>query len=376
MKVAILNLTGGGISGGHKKYLQNMLPLLAAAPEVEAVLCAAPASMAVQTWLPPIPKVSYAVCEPFRPFRHIPDSGLRAALDAFSPDLLFIPVERYINYRDLPVVVMLQNMAPLAHVKTGAGLKEVLIGMARRYETRVALRRAAQVIVPTQYVKHFLAKSEGIPAEKISAVHYGHNAPVPDVLPPAGFPFPGQEFILTAGSMEFYRGIEDLLCALPGIKEKRPGVKLAIAGGARPATEKYLSGLKKTAEKLGLSNDVAWLGNLPEAELSWCYANCAAFALTSRMESFCFVALEALSHGCALVSAESACLPEILGGAAEYYKAGDCSALELALFNAISLDPEKRKSKAAFSLERGTAFSWEKAVESTLQVFSRTKSTK
>ena len=67
---------------------------------------------------------------------------------------------------------------------------------------------------------------------------------------------------------------------------------------------------------------------------------------------------------------------EILGEAAEYYKAGDCFASELALFKALSLGPEKRKSRIAGYLERGAFFSWENATGRTLSVINRAQSSK
>ena len=35
MRVAIVNLTGGGLSGGYVKYLDSLLPLLAAHPDMD-----------------------------------------------------------------------------------------------------------------------------------------------------------------------------------------------------------------------------------------------------------------------------------------------------------------------------------------------------
>ena len=371
MKLALLNLTGGSISGGHKKYLQNMLPRLAASAWVEKILCASPIGMDAGEWLPAIPKVSYAICEPFKPFLHVPDNDLRAVLDAFNPDLLFVPVERYINYKDLPVVVMLQNMAPLAGVKTGSGLKEMLVSAARRHETKIALERAASIIVPTEFVENFLIAGAVSAADKITTVHYGHNPAFPSARRPGSFPFQEKEFIFTAGSMESYRGIEDLLRALPELKEKRPEIKLTVAGGFRPATEKYFSWLKDMAAALRLTGDVAWLGNLPEEELSWCYSNCAAFALTSRMESFCFIALEALAHGCNIVSTDSACLPEILKDAALYYTQGNEESLSRALFTVLSRNEAERLAIGSSAAARAMSFSWDDAAAATLTVLKR-----
>jgi len=368
MKIAVLNLTGGGVSGGYKKYLSAMLSRLAQAPEISEILCASPASFGAEKWLAGTAKVKFAACEPFRFMRHSPDPALKLALDEFKPDVIFVPIERYIAYRGVPVVIMVQNMAPLSGVKTGTGLKERLVALVRRYETRIALARADAVIVPTEYVKNFLAGTAGFPAEKITAVHYGHSLAPAAARPPAAFPFHGKRFVLTAGSLESYRGIEDLLLAFPDLKQRHPGLKLAVAGGSRPATEPYFSFLKSLAAARGLAGDIAWLGDLPEEELSWCYSNCAAFALTSRMESFCFVALEALTHGCGIVSTDSACLPEIFGSEAAYYKAGDAPALGLALSAVLDRPSDERRRISEAAARRGAGFLWDDAAAKTIKI--------
>ena len=48
MRVAIINLTGGGMSGGYRNYLCNVVPRLAAHDDVDALLCATSDSVDVQ----------------------------------------------------------------------------------------------------------------------------------------------------------------------------------------------------------------------------------------------------------------------------------------------------------------------------------------
>ena len=45
MRIAIINLTGGGMSGGCRKYLQNVLSRMAASNNSEEILCAASPSI-------------------------------------------------------------------------------------------------------------------------------------------------------------------------------------------------------------------------------------------------------------------------------------------------------------------------------------------
>lgn len=371
MKLAVLNLTGGGASGGYKRYLSAILPRIAASADIEEILCAAPPALAVQSWLPPSPKIRFADCEPFRFLRHAPDAGLRAALDAFAPDLIFVPLERYIGYRNVPVVTVLHNMAPLAGARTGSGLMSRIKSAAQAFETRTAVRRSAAVITPTDYVRDFLMNKLRAPADKVTAIKFGPS-PVPAVLRrPVSWRAGADKFIFTAGSMEMYRGLEDLIAAMPAVKAKSPGLKLAVAGGARPATQPYLDSLKALAAAKGVEGDILWLGNLDDAEMAWCYTNCSAFAMTSRLESFGFPALEAMQHGCACVSAESPCLPEIFGEAAVYYPAGDSVALAERLNVTLSRAPLEREKFSARSLKRAGEFSWDSAAAATLQVLKK-----
>ncbi len=352
------------MSGGHRRYLQGIIPRLAVASEIESILFASPAVLKCETWLPPLPKIIVSECERFFPFSHSPGPILRAALDNFSPDRIYIPIERYVSYRSVPVTIMLQNMAPLSGIVPGFGLKEYIVSCIRGFETRYALRKADSIIVPTAFVREFLIENEGVPAEKVSVVHYGSSRlqePRAPKVVPAG------RIVFTAGSMESYRGLEDLIRALPIVLQQVPSVVLVIAGKARPATEKYVLQIKKLISRLGVEERVFWAGQLEEPELAWYYANASVVAITSRVESFCFVALEAMSRGARIVSSSSACLPEVLGAGASYYKSGDSAELAAKLIS-WGLNAAIDKNRAAMT--RAESFSWDEAAKKTVRILS------
>ena len=68
MKIAIINLTAGGMSGGYQKYLKNIIPRMPSNSAVKAMLCASPASLNVQNWFDPLPNVEFISCRPFHFF--------------------------------------------------------------------------------------------------------------------------------------------------------------------------------------------------------------------------------------------------------------------------------------------------------------------
>jgi glycosyltransferase involved in cell wall biosynthesis len=372
MKLAIINLTAGGISGGHKNYIYNMLPRLAASDKVEKILCASPVSFKAEEWIPASPKVTLALCEPFSFIRPAPDRKLKPALDLFKPDLIFVSMERHLNYSGVPVVTLVHNMAPLVPIPTAAGILEKIKSLGRRFETGLAVSRASALIAPTAFVSDALVARLGVEAEKVSVIPFGH-APVPvTVTPPdSTLDLVKNGFIFTAGTFEIYRGFEDLVRAFAEIKRAFPGLKLVVAGGARPATSAYRSKMAALAETLGVSSDVVWLGNIPQEELSWFYSNCSAFALTSRVESFCFIAVEAMAHGCNSVATDSPCLPEIMGDTSLYYKAGDTVNLEKILAEILRRRKDEREHFSQRAKARSAKFSWDSATTQTLALFDR-----
>ncbi len=370
MRIAVLNMTGGGSSGGYKKYLSAILPRLAARPEITEILCASPASLGAEAWLAGIPRIKFTECEPFRFMRHVPEAGLMAVMDRFRPDLVFVSLERYIRYRDVPVVTVVHNMAPLSGVKVSSGILDKTKCLAQFIETRMAVKNSAAVIAPTEYVRNFLIKKWKLENNRVTTINFGVSPAPKDSHPPAGMAVPGR-FIFTAGSLEVYRGIEDIIQAMPGLKKTFPGLKLLTAGETRPATAGYLRNLHKRADGLGIADDIVWLGNLSEEELSWCYRNCAAFVMTSRVESFGFTALEAMQYGCNCVSTDSPCLPEIFRDCALYYTYGDIPGLSKAVSEVLAMNVTERGRFGAMGRHRASGFSWDEAAERTAEVLSK-----
>lgn len=360
------------MSGGYSKYLLNVLPKIASDPVIDSVLCAFTAAPGMKTRVSPHPKINFCRCEPFRFMRHRPDPGLKRALDEFRPDVLFIPLERHIKYNGLPVVTMIQNMAPLVRVKTTCGFVEKLKSSAQYLESRIAVKNADRVIAPTNFVKDFLIENWSIAPEKISLIYYGANPSLkkPDTRPPASMRGFAGRFILTAGSIEPYRGLEDIILALSLLKQKGdPARTLAIAGECRARTVDYCRMLKKLADSHDLEQNILWLGKLNDSELGWCYDNCSAFIMTSRVESFGMPALEAMSYGCNCISTDSPCLPEIFGTAALYYKAHDHKALAELIARVLNRDAGERLQKGERAATRALEFSWDKTARETVLAF-------
>ena len=369
MRIAIINLTAGGISRGYRKYLQNVLPRLTAHSDIEAILCASPPSIDIQDWFGFLPKIRFIDCKPFNFIYYAPEPELKKTLEIFSPDVIFIPVERYFKYNRVPIVNMIQNMEPFAD-----NLNENFFNKRRLYIQYIVARRAIKksdrVIAISRYVKEFLSYKWNIPKEKIGLVYHGIELPqLKEYIRPKNIPKDWEgNFLFTAGSIRPARGLEDVLWAMKYLVLEKVNIKgLVIAGETESRMISYRKKLEKWIKLYGLSSKIYWAGKLSEKEMSWCYRNCKIFVMTSRVESFGMIAGEAMAHGCICISADNPCLPEIFGDAAIYYPPKDSQSLAKTIKSVFNWDSWQREKMAERARNWVAEFSWDICAESTVR---------
>lgn len=363
------------MSGGPRKYLRNILPRMAAHPNVENILFALPESLKFQNWFYPMPNVRFVSCKPFRFHFSYRDVDLMRKLEEFSPDVIFVPFERYFHFKDVSVVNMVRNMEPLICPYEGNPISEILKNWLRCQNARKAVNKADRVIAVSEFVEDFLINSWEIPSDKIHKVYHGINIPeVSDCVRPFSIPknWKGR-FLFTAGSIRPARGLDDILFTMEYmVSHNMEMPSLVIAGESNANMVAYKKGLNDRLKKIGLSSKICWAGNLNEREMVWCYKNCRVFVMTSRVESFGQIALEAMSYGCTCISADNPCLPELFGDAALYYPPKDCQSLAEAIKSVLAWDDNQQKTMSEKAKKRAREFSWDVCAEKTVAELAKT----
>jgi glycosyltransferase involved in cell wall biosynthesis len=181
-----------------------------------------------------------------------------------------------------------------------------------------------------------------------------------------------QEFLFTAGAIEAYRGLEDIIRAMTDPIMTARRLNLLIAGTARSGMKSYEVSLRKLVSSLGLEKSVHWLGQLNQHEMAWCYKNAKAFVMTSRIEACPNTALEAMVYGCPIVSTDAAPMPEMFGNAALYYSPGDIKGLARQVGRVLCATPEQEIKMKRASEERSKKFTWDNTAERTLEALKYT----
>lgn len=370
MRIAVLNLTSGGMSGGYRKYLRNVIPRMAAHPSIEAILCVSPAILNAEEWIGSFPNVKFLDCQPSGLMRRSVNMELEVCLRNFSPEVVFIPTECACYVDKIPHVYMVQNMEPIVGFNKGNPLSERAKNWFRAYRAKRAIKKADRVIAISKFVKEFLIVKWKISEEKIGLIYHGiDNLGRRDSIEPAHMPKDSnKDFIFTAGSIRPARGLEDIFWAMFFLRQEGKELpQLIIAGDANPNMRAYHEKLKRQIEKMGLSDRVFWAGNLGEEEMRWCYGRCSIFVMSSRVESFGQTALEAMAQGCICISAENPCLPEIFKDAAIYYPPKDSQSLAKIFKSVLSWDPGRRQRMAELAINRAAEFSWDICAKKTVE---------
>lgn len=369
MRLAIVNLTNGGLSGGYRKYLRNIVPLLAKDIRVADMKIFFPAgnndlSLGSNIAIQSIPPYN-ALCKV---------SWLKSEMAKWRPDVVFIPTARWFECCEIPVVTMIRNMEPLVVPFHGNPMKECMKNIVRYMANLHACLRANRVIAISKFVKLYLTEKWRIESDRIGLVYHGIDLSTRLSMNDYGaiaslksFPF-----LFTAGSIRPARGLEDIIKSLSILNESKP-VYLVVGGNVDPGMEPYFVRLKKMAEHSGISERIHWLGKLNDSEMAWCYSNCSAFIMTSRAEACPNIALEAMSHGCVTIASENSPLPEFYADSAVYYPPKDSATLAKQIQIVMSMGQAERIAMSSAAKDTASKFSWEICAQKTVDELQKVR---
>jgi glycosyltransferase involved in cell wall biosynthesis len=164
-----------------------------------------------------------------------------------------------------------------------------------------ALQNANRILAVSHYTRDRLLKEQDLDPEKVVLLPNTFDSDrfqissKPNYLLKRHLLNPKQPIILTVARLatgERYKGYDQILQALPKIRQQIPDVHYVLVGKGsdRPRIEQMIA-------QLGLQDCVTLAGFIPDAELCDYYNLCDVFAMPSKCEGFGIVYLEALACG-------------------------------------------------------------------------------
>ncbi len=177
----------------------------------------------------------------------------------------------------------------------------------------------------------------------------------------------GEPVLLYFGRLEYEKGVQDLIAALPRIRRAHPGTRLLVAGTGTAADQ-----LVAAAQAHRVRRSVTFTGRLSDADLTALLRAADAVVLPSRYEPFGIVALEAAAAGTPLVASTAGGLGEVVvdGETGLSFTPGDVAAMATAA-SAVLSDPAAAARRARAARKRlGSAFEWARIAAETAAVYA------
>jgi len=347
-------------SGGGVTYLANVLPLIAAEPDVDVHLClhrdqqnlSLGGGDSVQRHVFDFPTGFWRLL--IREQIEVPRLARR-----INADVVISPA----NYGPLTArhsVILLRNALDVAGVERRP--LKAAYWVLLKWATATSLRTCRRAIAVSEYAARAASGpvSERV-RRRITIVPHGVGPP----FSPPSSETDREPFVLAVSDIYVQKNLSTLVHAFASLAGERPELSLKIAG--RPVDEDYFASLRRTVSDLNLDGRVNFLGHVETEDLAELYRRCTVFVFPSTVETFGNPLLEAMASGAAIACSNAAAMPEVAGNAAAMFDPSDPDAMASAIAQLLD-DPDLAGEFRQRAAERAGAFTWPNTAARTVEV--------
>jgi glycosyltransferase involved in cell wall biosynthesis len=284
-------------------------------------------------------------------------AGLGVEVLRRPPDLLFIPSHVMPLVCRPPAVAVIHDIGYLWYRSAYTPLAWLLLHLG----TIRNARGAARIVVDSQATARDVIRHLGVLPARIRVAYLGGPAVRqvdPDPALQQRYDLP-QRYFLFVGTLQPRKNVPLLLRAFALARRRSRGrVALALAGQAGLGAD----ALKSLTGKLGISDDVRWLGYVPSEDRPGLYAAAAAFVFPSLYEGFGLPAVEAMAWGTPVIASNTSSLPEVVGDAGILVDPRDVDALAEAMTRVLD-DSALSERLVTAGRVQAAHFRWEACAE-------------
>jgi glycosyltransferase involved in cell wall biosynthesis len=222
-------------------------------------------------------------------------------------------------------------------------------------------RKSVALITPTEFVKEDVAKFARVNTRKFTVTYEAADK----ITEPAETMqlLQHKDFIMYVGRPTPHKNLERLVEAFALLKETHFNLTLVLAGKL-DANYKHL---QKMVDARGIAG-VFFTDFVTDGELRWLYEHAKAYVFPSLSEGFGLPPLEAMQHGCPVVSSDATCLPEVLKDAVHYFDPLDVADMATKI-NDVLADPALAQRLVVKGSLLAKDYSWARMAKQTLDVY-------
>lgn len=263
-------------------------------------------------------------------------------------------------------IVTIHDAIPLHHPE----YQPLLTRLVFRTFLPQTRRTADGVITVSHHAASDLVSWLHLDPERLVVTPLGVDAPSPDALLPSIEP-PAFDawgvrppYFLFVGAVSPRKNLARLLQAFARVKAHHPTVQLVLAG---PETAERTRLLRESGP---LAKAVAVPGYVDAERLHQLYRGAVAVVYPSLYEGFGLPVLEAMAHGCPVITSNVSALPEVAGDAALLVDPTSADEIARAM-EQVLIDPSGRQALIRKGRARAAEFPWAATAKATVAAYAR-----
>jgi glycosyltransferase involved in cell wall biosynthesis len=276
---------------------------------------------------------------------------------------ILCPVKFIVTIHDL-----ILTKFPTQRASTLSPILYKIKNLAYKIIIQNAVKKSCKIIAVSEFTKKDILNNFKIKADKIAVTYEGVAAGIK-----SNEQYPEQilekhkiekPYLLYVGNAYPHKNLEWLIKAFAslGVNEN---LSLILVG-----KDDYFYERVKTFTKNLNRSKIIFPGFVLDEELSIFYKEAIAFVFPSLYEGFGLPPLEAMTHGCPVISSNKASMPEILGDAALYFDPEDDCDIKNKIISIIK-DNNLREKLIENGYEQVKKYSWLECARKTLEIYRK-----
>lgn len=378
MKLFINSLAAS--AGGGLTYIRNVIPHLAAAPDLRATVALSPS---LRQEFRGSSNIEFLELEtPTAKRFWFEQSKLPGLIRRWGADVLLSTGNFALRNSPVPQVLLSRNSVYLSadFYRDLIARGEYGTWLDTRLRAELAKRSicwADSTVAPSEAFATELRQWSG---RKVHAIHHGFDSgaffrdsgPLAAEVEAKLERAQGSLRLLFVSHYNYYRNFETLIRALPVLQQRLPNREVALfltcklSEGENPGDYRPRAAAKLVKD-LGVGTEVIELGAIPYRQLHRLYAHADVYVTPAYTETFAHPLVEAMASGLPVIASDLPVHREICGESAAYFPRFS----EAALADAVSIvagSSEISKRMAAAGIERARQFSWKTHVAKLLEL--------
>ena len=358
--------------GGVGRYIDGLLPALAAAGADLAVACQRSDLERYGRAAPSARILAAPNTISHRPARlEWEQAGLPLLAEEVGASVIHCPYYSMPLTTPIPVVVTIHDTSVFSH----PDIHEDVRGDYYRSATRSSLRHATRFVVPSRATRDELVRIFEADPAKVDVAYHGIDTNV--FCPPseaerdrvaARLGLRDVPYIGSLGEMSRRKNIPELIRGWTEAASELEDPPALVLAGPASADALVLAAVAKVPSRLRLVRP----GFLRPADLAGFMGGAQVMVFPSRSEGFGFPTLEAMACGAAVLIARRLSLPEI-GGEAAAYTEPDAVSIARNIVRLLG-DAERRASLSKAAHARSHLFTWTSSAQVHLESYARAAS--